>query len=33
MERPYIYWAAAVAVGAVLIVLLFSTYNGGLVGG
>jgi len=33
MESPYLYWAAAIAIAAVLIVLLFSTYQGGLVGG
>ncbi len=33
MESPYLYWAAAIAVAAVLMVLLFSTYDGGLVGG
>ncbi len=33
METPYLYWAAAVAIAAILMVLLFSTYDGGLVGG
>ena len=33
MESPSLYWAAAIAIAAVLIVLLFSTYQGGLVGG
>jgi uncharacterized membrane protein YdfJ with MMPL/SSD domain len=32
MDRPYVYWAAAVAVVAALMILLFSTYSGGLVG-